>query len=554
MKVFLTLFSKEYNIKANESDLVLKNRVISEVSKGKSIIYLSLLETLSTSKPLLKKSSTAEKKAMVKTLGNGLKHKLKEADYFSGSGFSTIESSMDILESELSTSTDLQPLSTTVSSDTRTTVFTPMGSAVAAWNMVESSASTRAAFDAQYTNSYPNAQKIITYDGYSSTRRFNCHGYAWHRSDRKNDPAEDVWIGYSASENDPEHTYIRDGSYIKQSQNVPNARIVWASGDHTAVNVDNTWCISKWNEWPLMKHKISYSPFGSANLEYYTKKPVDLSGVRMVGGAETASYSVNYVPYYSSLEWHYDTNLLTLVSSSSKGIVLKPKTSTTTGDASVQARFLDINGDVNSIYKDVGINGPHYKDVQLSVRKSSDGSEAYPSGGLCPNSYYYAYLTVNGTYLTNVDWGASKELSVSSASNTQLYFGTSSAGWGILNITATTSYGVRKNILGVTLFGGGSNCSNSYYSIYVSPSSDILNINFDMNEFNSQINERAFSNPVSFDIRLYNITTGSLVKQVNTSGYNVQLDISDVPNGIYIVHVYDGISKTPQTQKISIKH
>lgn len=547
----LKLFIDEYVRKSEKIIPVLDSRVYNIVSKGDSIIYLSLLETLSTTKTLLENSSAYEKQMIIQALDLGYKVKTKRADYFSGFGFRTFENSIKSLKAEKSIEKEaLSSLSYYV--DTPVFVYTPMGSQVPARKTEESSIVTRAGLDVKYTNAYPAAQKIITYDGYSSTRRFNCHGYAWHRVENGNNSSADVWIGYSSSEGDPEKIYRTDGSYIKQTKNTPNAKIVWASGDHTAVNIDNTWCISKWNEYPLMRHKIGYSPYGSKNLEYYTKTPVTISGPSMVGGTSTASYAVNYIPYSSTLTWHFNTALLTLVSSSEKGIIVKPKTPTTVGDATIIARLSDPNGNTKELYCYVGINGPHYRNVKLYVTKSSDGSQVFPSGGLCPYTYYYARIDASTT-LTNVNWGVSTQLEVLSSSDYQLYFRTLSEGWGILNISAKTIYGVTKPLLGVTLIGS-SNCSNTYYSITSSASSNILYIKFDMNQFNESIHKTYSAKKLSFDIRIYNSLSGNLVKQARSSGEDIQLDISNIPDGIYIVHIYDGISDTPYIQKIAVKH
>ncbi|WP_139785077.1 hypothetical protein [Parabacteroides sp. Marseille-P3160] len=60
-------------------------------------------------------------------------------------------------------------------------IYTPKGSPVVTFLMCESSSERRQALDNYYAQSYPNATQIITYDGFSSTRKFNCHGYAWLR-------------------------------------------------------------------------------------------------------------------------------------------------------------------------------------------------------------------------------------------------------------------------------------------------------------------------------------------------------------------------------------
>lgn len=282
----------------------------------------------------------------------------------------------------------------------------------------------------------------------------------------------------------------------------------------------------------------------------YGSKENAISGPAMIGGTASGSYTVNYKPADATLTWSYSSDLLTQVSSSANGIVLKPKTPTTVGDASIIARLTYSNGNVQQIYYYVGINGPHWRNVQLVVTKSSDGSEAYPTGGLCPNTYYYARLSTGGTILTNVNWGASPELQVLSATNNQLYFRTLSQGWGTLNITATTSYGVTKKILGVTLMGGG--CSSTpYYSI--SAASNMVDIRFNIDVFCAGINEQVYTKPPVFDVRMYSLT-GVLVKQARSSGEDIQLDVSTLSRGSYVVHIYDGISEMPQTQIIQISH
>jgi len=61
-------------------------------------------------------------------------------------------------------------------------IYTPRCSPVSTWCMAEASNSVRAAFDFDYAIRYPNAQQVITYNGYSSTRLFNCHGFTFIRT------------------------------------------------------------------------------------------------------------------------------------------------------------------------------------------------------------------------------------------------------------------------------------------------------------------------------------------------------------------------------------
>ena len=71
-------------------------------------------------------------------------------------------------------------------------IFTPMGNLVVTYLMCEQRSDVREEYDDYYSSMYPNAEMIIVYDGLSSTRRFNCHGYAWLRVEQ----GIDRWLGY----------------------------------------------------------------------------------------------------------------------------------------------------------------------------------------------------------------------------------------------------------------------------------------------------------------------------------------------------------------------
>lgn len=262
------LFTDSYEKSMNKISPLLKNRLIRLEEKGRAIATITILETLSTSNYFMKNTSEEEKTKILHAISNGYKIKASIPEEFQGLSMETTEKAIDHINKVLGRESAITTRSA-FAFPVPITVKTPFGSNVPAWKMSELSASQRAFYDEDLSRQFPNAIKLQTYDGYSSTRRFNCHGYAWHRVEHQNSPNEDCWIGYDASENDPEKIYTTDGSYNRLNYNVAGAKIVWASGNHTAVNVDNTWCISKWNECPLMKHRIGDSPFGNSNLQYY---------------------------------------------------------------------------------------------------------------------------------------------------------------------------------------------------------------------------------------------------------------------------------------------
>jgi len=84
-------------------------------------------------------------------------------------------------------------------------------------------------------------------------------------------------------------------------------------------------------------------------------------------------------------------------------------------------------------------------------------------------------------------------------------------------------------------------------SVYPNPVSDMLNIDVSKNA-NSQ------SAGVIYDILLYN-EMGMQLRKTNSNGKAiVQFDVSNLPNGIYYVHIFDGVKSTPEIHKIIVQH
>jgi hypothetical protein len=88
-----------------------------------------------------------------------------------------------------------------------------------------------------------------------------------------------------------------------------------------------------------------------------------------------------------------------------------------------------------------------------------------------------------------------------------------------------------------------------------------LNINITSNEdvLQNQSNQTMLSrgktlaaSPVC-EIKLFNIT-GSQVRHTSSQTGSIALDVSGLPNGLYILHVHDGTNNPPLTQSIIVYH
>ncbi|MDR1155155.1 MAG: T9SS type A sorting domain-containing protein [Bacteroidales bacterium] len=147
-------------------------------------------------------------------------------------------------------------------------IYTPNNSPVVTWAMCELSLSGRRELDDSWAILHPAAQQIKTYDNLSSTYKFNCHGYAWLRTEE----GIDRWIGriYTTDEN----IYMEDGSYTQVSQPMYPGKVSWVGVDHSAVTTSHPdTFISKWTMGPLMKHHKNDHPYGSNSVTYWVRTP-----------------------------------------------------------------------------------------------------------------------------------------------------------------------------------------------------------------------------------------------------------------------------------------
>ncbi|MDV2989557.1 MAG: hypothetical protein P3T54_05355 [Dehalogenimonas sp.] len=144
-----------------------------------------------------------------------------------------------------------------------TSVYTPMGSAVAALQMQpgdELSPAEIASINAYYDSAFPYATRMK-----SATRMYNCHSYAWYSQEWGNT----IWI------NAPNQaTYWNDGSY-SQWTGVPyvNLKVRYVNDDHSAIiySTVNHQYISKWGAAGLYTHSPSHCPYVSTTLYYYSR-------------------------------------------------------------------------------------------------------------------------------------------------------------------------------------------------------------------------------------------------------------------------------------------
>ena len=97
--------------------------------------------------------------------------------------------------------------------------------------------------------------------------------------------------------------------------------------------------------------------------------------------------------------------------------------------------------------------------------------------------------------------------------------------------------------------------SSSYITVYPNSADDILNIDIDVDAATQALPPTVASKNtgLTFDVRLYD-GQGNLLRQAATKGARVEFNVAGLPNGIYYLYIYDGVSDKPEIQQIVVEH
>lgn len=305
----------------------------------------------------------------------------------------------------------------------------------------------------EMSSNYPNAIVLA-----APTAKYNCHDYAWVKSEG----GQECWLFDELTGATGIYKFWEDYSYVRTTSSYAEKIYYYAPNAlnrHSAIKYDSLYYISKWAWGCLVKHEPTDVPdeYYTSDMRYYAKAPKTNSGPDILANTTVGTYSIACDPIDYTVTWQYNTSLLQQVGTpTSTSIKLKPKTSTTTGDAYVKAILtrtsdsFQITGNTHFI----GVNGPHYANVSLTVTRSSDGALVYPNGiGVGPNKFYYAtFQGIPSNYTISI---TSPQITVYSVNGNQVYFKVNDAGYALLTVNTTSPNGVTKYVMGATLYGGG---------------------------------------------------------------------------------------------------
>lgn len=144
--------------------------------------------------------------------------------------------------------------------DYYSTVYTPRGTPVTVITMTTELTAAQIAANNNYVYTYYPSATLER----SSTRKYNCHSYAWYSTSSANDR----WMNTPGDD-----TYWLDGSYTRWQ--IPfiwfsNMKLSYASDDHSGIWVGTSnYVRSKWGQLGLVYHYWDYAPYNSSTTYSY---------------------------------------------------------------------------------------------------------------------------------------------------------------------------------------------------------------------------------------------------------------------------------------------
>ena len=202
------------------------------------------------------------------------------------------------------------------------------------------------------------------------------------------------------------------------------------------------------------------------------------------------------------------------------------------------------------IQKDIWVGPPEIKEITGPTNPTLSQVEVYNPSVLNnhhsnPSSFQYELIPLSGNS------GYSTYLVGSSFS---VIFHSSGQYMVVARAINTCGVGLTKTL---NVFAS----SNGYYHsmAYPNPASNTLNIEIDQAAYTqaksleqTTTDAKRIKTDPTFDFRLYD-GQGNIVRRAQNKGGNVQFNVSNLPTGIYYLHIYDGISEKPEMQQIVVE-
>lgn len=416
-----------------------------------------------------------------------------------------------------------------VNSFAQITIKTPTNKSIEAYNLIEYSSAILAIIEEDAEEWIDDHDSDAVRIG-AATRTYNCHAYAWHKSDggstcwinllddNENANLSKYWSGVSPTYSSTSSTYATKLLYTQEDD------------DHSVIATSTPGTYrSKWGAWPLYNHSLGNSPYSTTGMEFYK---LDVSGDDLVCNPATKTYSTLNIPN-STYSWCPSKFT---ISDSSYSV---SATTSSTGSGYIQVS-------ISSAYSGTTITGklPVWVGVPSIPTTNPTGTNPYDE--IEVGTYKYVSLvSTPGAAPSSGSWSAGYHLSTTgSTSGSWHSFYGSSEGMGAFYVSTSNSCGtstVKQGGISVIDDGGGDppppvplfedETSDPIMKIGPNPASNYLNITFD------KLNNTATG---GYRILIYD-TSSKVVITDTMDGLNKRLYVGDLNEGLYIMHlIVDG--------------
>ena len=377
------------------------------------------------------------------------------------------------------------------------------------------------------------------------SKKYNCHGYAWHYYDYPID-SNKVWIGYYTSA--AEDVYWNDESYIE----VPEAigEKVSYSGDHSAIRLPNNRYISKWQYGVLTEHDPNDVPSsylnGTTYKRFYIRKPYSsFTGPSFVTSSGT--YSIVNLQSGFTVEWnlsdsYYNSNCIQKNYPNANQCVITCSSNHQMINATLTATIKKSGYTVKTLTKTVsaytGFYGTYYNGQTTKQINLPSPLYVLPS----------TFVTITSPNLI----GASLSFQGSYIPSSWQHNGT----------TGTLQFGMPSTVgatLVITVTSNGSTyylpviVASSVYSMSVESADGQISVCFIPDTGDAEYSAvRASSDCAEvFRLEIYNVTTGEKVFAQSVEGLNHYIQTMGWKKGIYLVRA--AIGNQTISDKIIVK-
>jgi len=251
------------------------------------------------------------------------------------------------------------------------------------------------------------------------------------------------------------------------------------------------------------------------------------------------TYSVTGFPSNALIDWYCSSNI-TLVSASGNSVVFRAN-GNTGGNAWIRAEFSGISVTRDNLVISQFTSPEFHPNTSVALN-SSTTLQPQTSG---ISSYRWNVGPPSGA--ASDSYGASLTIKFSQTGTYSIF------AYGINDCGESTTP------THVYIFTASSP-SHISYAVYPNPVSDLLNIEQEENLQQSELMTgteiaapKSVSVSASFDVRLYDVL-GQLRQSTLSKNKNITLNVSGLPSGNYYLHIYDGVSETPEIRQIIIQH